>query len=175
MSSVFSFKASYRAMASTKILCGYEKDDGTICRQKFTRRNNRTRHIRSKHQGYIYDCGSAECGFWSIYPTRVSEHKSALHQLRTGEASQETKLTIQSCKRCGFNFRDEEFYNSHLEICVSYCQLGVHGTHIFLFTQITSKLLNLMLSIYNSSRQNKTQQQKSDLMSPWSELKKPTV
>lgn len=112
-------------MRRQKIPCGYENADGSICDQDFTRNGNRIRHIRSAHSGYIYSCGSESCGFWSISPTRVSDHKSSQHVQRNGEVLPEMKLTITHCDTCGYNFRNAVFYGDHLELCVSDFRLRV--------------------------------------------------
>lgn len=102
-------------------ICEFTDSNGIVCSQKFGRLGNLKRHIREKHTGYLYSCGIAKCNFWSANPSRVSDHKSSGHQIRTGDLDPEAKSTVKSCEKCSSNFRTEHFYNRHMEMgeCVS--------------------------------------------------------
>lgn len=142
-----------------KHVCEFIDPNGAACSQEFGRQGNLKRHIREKHTGYVYSCGKAACNFWSANQSRVSDHKSSGHKLRTGQLDPDTKATLKPCDECSNHFRSEHFYNRHIEMgeCVSLSILTSFAVLPDLFSFKSDCLYTIFLSYFNCEAYAKEQ------------------
>lgn len=97
--------------------CNYSNSDGTKCAHTSKRSDNLLRHIREKHLGYVYHCGTEDCYYWAASKNHVLQHKNSGHVLCHGQADVQE---IQQCRGCKYYFRDKTYCHVHLETCPVY-------------------------------------------------------